>query len=417
MHHACDLTALARHCHHTGESIPAVLMVCLNPPRAQLLALPEMTHGALLSSVIDRLANWLSDRGHLFRVGMGDFVLTLADPRHIERLQLACESLQRAFEAPLLLGDQPIRIGVSIGAAHCRGQSVTSEQDLTTLLKQAAVAMQQARQGNHRYTLYDPDMDQQAARYWQIVQQMQSALDLDHFRMVYQPYYNLATHACEGIEALIRLRLPDLGDISPDEFIPICEQNNLIIPLSDWIFKRCAHDLKPWLASSPGHSMSLNVSALSLSDPEFVEVLGRAMSTWGISPDQLIIELTETMPMGDLTVVLDTLLALRKQGIRIALDDFGTGHASLANLMQLPVDQVKLDRMFVSQITQSDAARTLVRTLITLARDLGLVVVAEGVEDEQTADLLREAGCHYLQGYVITSPLEASQLATWLHLS
>jgi EAL domain-containing protein (putative c-di-GMP-specific phosphodiesterase class I) len=238
---------------------------------------------------------------------------------------------------------------------------------------------------------------------------LKEALERREFRLLYQPIVSMTSNQIIGFEALVRWHHPVLGVISPVDFIPIAERTELIIPLGEWILREACVRLKAW-QDNPSFPtdlwISVNLSGVQLKDPALIQRVGAALSDSGLQPRSLVLELTESMAMENPTGVKSLLMELRSTGVRISIDDFGTGYSSLSHLRQFPVDALKLDRSFIRGIERRQDGAAIVGTLTDMAQQLGLHVVAEGIENEQQLALLRSLKCHAAQGYLFARPLD-----------
>jgi EAL domain-containing protein (putative c-di-GMP-specific phosphodiesterase class I) len=224
----------------------------------------------------------------------------------------------------------------------------------------------------------------------------------------------LRTGRCDRVEALVRWQHPERGLVPPDNFIPLAEQTGVIKQLTRWVLNQAIGQCRSWRDSGLEITVGVNLSMRNLHDPELVDLVAQLLETHGVSPALLKLEVTESAVMTDPKRALDTLLRLRAIGVEVAIDDFGTGHSSLSYLKQMPVEEIKLDRSFVSDMGTNKNDFTIVRSTIKLAHDLGLRVIAEGVEDQATWDLLVGLGCDLAQGYHMSRPLSEPNLRLWL---
>ena len=246
---------------------------------------------------------------------------------------------------------------------------------------------------------------------------MKQALDRREFHLLYQPIVSLASNEIVGFEALVRWQHPVLGMIPPLDFIPIAERTGFIVPLGNWILREACLRLKAWQDSLPRSTdlwMSVNLSSVQLKDPALVEQIGEALRDSALEARSLVLELTEGIAMENPTAVKTLLMQLRAMGVRISIDDFGTGYSSLAYLRQFPVDALKVDRSFVRGMETHKDTADIIGTLTTMAQQLGLHVVAEGIENEEQVALLRSLNCESAQGYLFAKPLDVNKAAELL---
>lgn len=329
----------------------------------------------------------------------------MEDAAFVARLKIALNDARRrgAHERFVLTNT----IGV---APFVAGQTPGSD-----VLRMAYSAAQDARLAGGQISLYSSTSDGKQARRFSLLKDFCDAFDLSgELRLVYQPRIDFASGQCCGAEALLRWTHPKLGDVSPNEFIPIVEQTALMRPVTTWVLDKALEQLAVWHASGIDLQLSINVSAANLDETDFVERVQLYLLKHRVRPEFLELEVTESAMMCDPVVALARLRALADLGIRIALDDFGTGHSSLAHLQRFPISVVKIDRSFVQSLDREvDQAGILVRTMIQLSHGLGHRVVAEGVETPRTAEILDALGCDEAQGYHYARPLEQQDFEWW----
>jgi EAL domain-containing protein (putative c-di-GMP-specific phosphodiesterase class I) len=257
------------------------------------------------------------------------------------------------------------------------------------------------------------DDEANARRYW-ILNQFKKAISSNQLHLVYQPRVDLRSGEVVSAEALVRWEHPEAGTISPAEFVPIIEGTTFVRSLTEWVTNEALGQLARWKADGSPLQLSLNISAIDLENSEFEPMLADAIARHDIPSRLVELELTEGAVMQETGKGLSKLRALSAMGFKLAIDDFGTGYSSLSYLQKLPVDVVKIDRSFLLEVATDMKAKTLVKAMITLCQDLGYRVVAEGIEDRETRDLLRDAGCDEAQGYFFGKPMLPDVLASWL---
>lgn len=317
-----------------------------------------------------------------------------------------------AFSTPFDLLGRDAYVDVSIGISVYPQDG----DDVTTLLRNADTAMYRTKLlGKNNVVLFSSDMNAAALERLELDAELRRALKGNEFELHYQPQIDLQTGALVGAEALVRWRHPQRGLIPPGQFIPIVEESGLIIPLGEWVLKEACRQRKVWLDAGLGDFyIAVNVSAKQFNRPEFVDTVRQVVAASGLEPHYVELEVTESVVMRDIADVARELGALKAFGVRVAIDDFGTGYSSLAYLKRLPVDVLKVDRSFVQELSEDDAkvnAFTLAEALVTLAHDLGLAVVAEGVETDEQLRVLRKMGCDTAQGYYYARPQPAEAFA------
>jgi diguanylate cyclase (GGDEF)-like protein/PAS domain S-box-containing protein len=357
---------------------------------------------ALLVQVAERLPSVLRPQDVVARLGGDEFVvlLDLADERDAEPV---VHRVQQAFDEPFSLSGRTVRVTTSAGGVVVPpGPSPIPE----SLLEQADAAMYAAkRSGPGRSAFFTAAMRDDALERLDVESEIRAALALAQFHLVYQPIVDARTRSVVGQEALVRWEHPVRGLVPPDEFIPIAEQSGQIVELGRWVLREACAQARRW---RDGHgcdrTMSVNLSALQLSDPDLVGDVAAALAESGLEPSSLILEITETALIAHPDQALTALHALRATGVQIALDDFGTGYSSLSHLHQYPVDTVKIDRSFVAHLGDGSGQDGVVTAILHLAAHMGLEVVAEGVETLDQADRLAELGCDLLQGYALGRP-------------
>jgi diguanylate cyclase (GGDEF)-like protein/PAS domain S-box-containing protein len=314
------------------------------------------------------------------------------------------EDVSRAF----FLDDSELYLTLSIGIAICPDDA----SNTIDLIRNADAAMYHSKQGGgSNYAFYAPEMNAETVERLTLKSKLRRSLERDEFVILYQPKVDLTTGRLAGAEALLRWRLPGHGDIPPAYFIPLAEQTNLILPIGEWVLRRVCADYRSWCdhVPNPGR-VSINLSLKQLQQASFITRFASVFHEYGVEPDRLELEITETTLMSNAPRTVKTLRELRDLGIRLSIDDFGTGFSSLSALQQMPVETLKIDQSFVrnAAVVRDDA--TLVRTIIEMGRNLDMEVVAEGVETREQLEFLRERGCHYAQGRLFGEPMTAAAL-------
>jgi EAL domain-containing protein (putative c-di-GMP-specific phosphodiesterase class I) len=321
--------------------------------------------------------------------------LPLADVEEVARKLLA------SLAAPVVLEGRAISITPSVGIAlyplHARTPA--------DLLKNADAAMYQAkRQGRATYRLYDPEMSRRALEALELETDLTRAIQRGEFVLHYQLQVRAVDGVPTGCEALIRWQHPTRGLLDPDDFIPVAEEQRLIMPIGDWVLREAVFAARRWRDAGEPLPVSINLSSLQLRDSAFVAGVSAVLAEAGIPGSALEVEITERMLMDDLDAVRATLAELKALGVRIAIDDFGTGYSSLSHLNQLPIDRIKIDRSFVHGLPGDAGNAAIARAIVTLAASLQREVIAEGVETEAQRDFLVGLGCQQLQGLLFGAP-------------
>ena len=318
--------------------------------------------------------------------------------------------LSRALEESFLVEGYPLQIEASIGIALYP----THGSDPLTLLRRADVAMYAAKQRHVEYALYDARHDQYSPRRLALLGDLRKAIVTHELRLYYQPKAELRTGLIDSVEALVRWQHPTHGFIPPDQFIPLAEQTGLIIPLTHWVIETAIQQCRHWLDAGLNLGVAVNLSMWNLRDVSLPDTIVELLAQYRVSPRCLSVEITESAMMTDAEHTLQVLNRLFALGVRIAIDDYGTGYASLSYLKRLPADELKIDRAFVQYMTADRADQAIVRSTVTMAHSLGIRVVAEGVEDQATWNLLETLGCDIAQGYYLSRPVPAQELECWL---
>lgn len=369
-------------------------------------ALGHQYGDALLKSVTARLRAELPADCILARVAVDTFGVFGRDE------QVNPDSLLAAFKHPFTVENAGRIITATLGLV--RMSEVDGEAGDT--LKAANIALKRAKQNARgQYCYFTREMEFETRSRVKLLQDLHVAFDCDRLFVVYQPQINLSTGQVVGVEALLRWRNDDGQFIPPDQFIPVAENSGLIIALGAWVMRMaCAEQCRLLRTGVRRLRMAVNVSVVQFRHPAFMSTLSDIIAETGIDPAHLELEITESVAMLEADFMVGMLLQLKQRGLTIAVDDFGTGFSSLSYLERLKVDRLKIDRSFVSQMTQTDSSRRIVETIVQLGRSLNLDVIAEGVESEHEAAALKRMGCHEAQGYLYAKPLLTTDLQSFL---
>lgn len=336
------------------------------------------------------------------RIGGDEFILLLLGYSQ-ETIAEKAEQISTLLSQPLLYEGQEISVTPSIGISLFpeNGDSVE------TLVKHADIAMYRAKeQGRNNYQFYACEMEDAIVRRAVLENGIRKALERNEFILYYQPQIDLETKKIVGLEALVRWIHPEHGLISPVEFIPIAEETGLIVPIGEWILQTACEQAKLWQVQGfPKLRISVNLSARQVQQKNLVEKISSILKTSELEPELLELEITESIAMYNEEYVINKLLSLKKIGIKIAIDDFGTGYSSLNYLNKFPIDTLKIDRSFVNQIKNTTDNQEIITTIIVMARNLKLKVIAEGVETVEQLRFLEEQQCNEVQGFYFSKPL------------
>ena len=367
----------------------------------------------LLKLVAARLCESLRTSDTVARLGGDEFVIILEDigenaEAATDHADSVCEKLRMALATPFTLADHEVSGTLSIGVVLFH----VAQDHPDELLKQADIALYKAKEeGRNRVRYFDPSLQADVTARAALLRDLRQALGQDQLCLHYQPIVD-ADRRILGVEALLRWQHPSRGLVSPDIFIPIAEQSNLIAPIGQWVLESACAQLRQW-ADDPGRAdwtIAVNVSARQFNEPEFVANVERALAKTGANPSLLCLELTESILHNDLGVTQSKMAMLRDKGVRFSLDDFGTGYSSLSYLQQLPLDQLKIDKSFVDNALSDPNSAEIVAIILSLARNLDLRVVAEGVETAAQFAFLVGHHCHAFQGYLFSRPVPVENI-------
>ncbi len=386
----------------------ALILLDVDRFRAVNDSLGRLAGDELIRQIAVRLGQYADDTEHVARTGSNQFSLLRPGVGDAEASVDFVIGLNRAcFEAPFHLADGvELRVAVKAGIALAPGDGTDPE----ILQRNAEAALKKAKAAGEKYLFYAPHMNEKAAEKLSLESRLQGALQREEFVLHYQPKIDLKSGAVAGVEALLRWRSPDLGLVQPLQFIPILEESGLILDVGQWVVRQAAADFREWRAAGVGAPrIAVNVSAVQLRRADFVQTLREALAP---DPQEagVDIELTESLLMENIDENVKKLEVARAMGIHIAIDDFGTGYSSLRYLAMLPAHTLKIDRSFVITMLADPNVLTLVSTVISMAHSLGLEVVAEGVDQAEQAQVLRELGCDQLQGYIASRPVPKDAL-------
>jgi diguanylate cyclase (GGDEF)-like protein/PAS domain S-box-containing protein len=357
----------------------------------------------LLLVVADRLREHVRPNDTVARFGGDEFTILCEDLVGEDDALVIARRVADSAAAPVVLaGGHDLELTASVGIAFSRGAGTPEG-----LLRDADAAMYRAKeQGPDRCEIFDAALHHRAMHRLATIRALRNATELDQFRLVYQPQVNLADGRILGVEALVRWQHPERGLLGPLEFIGLAEESQLIVPIGEWVIATACRQAAQWRAeSAPPLKMSVNVSARQLGHGGLADCIQQALISTGISAASLCLEITENVLMGDADFYLEALLGLKFLGVNLAVDDFGMGYSSLAYLQRFPVDVLKIDKTFVDGLGSGNSrAQAIPRAVITLARDLGMAAIAEGVETLDQARELSELGCKFAQGYYFARP-------------
>lgn len=339
----------------------------------------------------------------LFRFEGGVFSLLLHRLRSERSAALVAERILESIRKPLVVGDAEIYVTASIGIATYPSE----DADCVTLVRLASSARDYTKnKGGNSFQFSSPEINAQYTKRLSLEARLRKAIERDELILHYQPRVDVRTGAIMSVEALLRWRRADDGLIPPNEFIPVAEETGLIMPIGEWVLNEACTQLAEWCQSGKVPiRMSVNLSLIQFNDDELPAVVKRIVEESGINPHLLTLELTESALMNDVEKKIQMMKRLKDMGVKLAIDDFGTGFSSLSYLKRLPLDELKIDRSFLLDVSEDKKSRALVSSIIFLSRNLGLLTVAEGVETVEQLEFLQQVGCDQYQGSLFSMPL------------
>jgi len=375
--------------------------------------LGHATGDALLQAVAARLDAVVRGSDALGRLGGDEFVVVCEeDPSLDAGPELIAERLLEALKPAFKLGaeeENHLTVNASIGIAQGRRTSADE------LLRQADIAMYQAKwDGKNRYAVFETGMQDLIQKRSELEIDLRDALEREEFFLVYQPTFSLSDMSPTGVEALIRWRHPVKGVVPPDDFIPLAEETGIITEIGKWVLDAACAQGAAWRAAGHSVGIAVNVSSRQLDSDRFIADVEGALSNSNLEPEALTIEITETTLMRNVEETARRLTAVKELGVRIAIDDFGTGYSSLAHLQRFPVDALKIDRSFITGLSQNKEGETLIHTLVQLGKALSIETFAEGIEQPHQLSKLKDEDCDSGQGFLLARPLDVAATETFM---
>ena len=387
----------------------AVLMLDLDGFQKVNASLGHAMGNELLKRVAGRLMGAVREADTVARMSADDFTILLPGIGDGEALGIMAEQLLAAVSRPFVIDGHELFMTSSVGVAVYPDDGSHAGQ----LLRNADTAMHRAKDAGGNCTrLYDPGTNEQAQMHLARRSELHNALRRDELRVLYQPQIDLRTGHVVGVEALVRWEHPTLGLLAPADFVPLAEESDLVVEVDTWVMRHACMQAVQWDAEGlPGLRMAVNLSGRNFSDDRIVGRVALVLQETGLPADRLELEITESLALRESEGALDIVRRVRDLGPRFAIDDFGTGYSALAQMQRFPVDRLKIDRTFVSQITSSQGVAPLVSAFIGIARALRLEVVAEGVETLEQQTFLRTHGCKEAQGFLYSRPVPPDEVA------
>lgn len=386
--------------HSTGDRIlQRVGEVLKESVRASDISVNRLESDSIKDSVVSRM-------------GGDEFVIVLTGIRSVEDSAIVARRIQRNLNQPIKIDGKEIVLSCSIGVSAYPNDC----DDAEGLLKNAVAAMNHAKaSGRDRYQFYDSSMNARAFERLSMETNLRKAIEENQFELYFQPKVSIVDNRVIGAEALIRWIHPDLGVISPVDFIPVAEETGLVLPIGEWIIKSAASTIKKWRSTNaPPLHLAINVSAAQFSNPNLARFIADTVTSYDIPASSLEVEITESLLLNNIDEVMAQLFELKEYGVEIWIDDFGTGYSSLSYLKQLPITGLKVDQSFVREMASNENDAAIVSAVIGLAKNLQLRVVAEGVEEEEQLAILAAKQCDVAQGYLYSRPVPNNEFLTWV---
>ena len=401
------------HAEQSGGQLAALFLDC---DRLKVIndSLGHAAGDSLLRQLGQRVVAAVRPGDVVARIGGDEFTVLLDSVRGVDEAVQVAERIQAALAPPFEVGGRELFTSASIGIAM--GPAGYTHPD--EVLRDADLAMYRAKsRGRARHQLFYPEMRAGAVRLLALENDLRRALEREELRVFYQPVVSLDTGRVIGFEALVRWQHPEHGLVPPADFIPIAEETGLVVPIGRWVLHEACAQARAWELAHPGAPpvwVSVNVSAKQLTQLGLVRDVREALAAAGVGAHQIKLEITESIISADAAAAVAPLKQLDAMGIRLDMDDFGTGHASLSYLHRFPISTVKIDQYFVGKMDVSQECLEIVRTILSLARNLEMEVVAEGVETPAQLELLRSLGCRQVQGYLFSRPLPAAEAGAFI---
>ena len=375
----------------------------------------------LLIAVARRLEKCLRASDVLARLGGDEFMILLESLHHPSDAVRIADNILSSLQTPFVVGDHELYVSGSVGIALSSTNYATAE----AMMRDADTAMYRAKMsGKARYELFDKEMHTQGVERLQLESELRRAVARDEFRVYYQPIIDLSKDQVSGFEALVRWQHPTRGLVTPADFISVAEETGIIVQIGQWVLRESCRQQQIWeskrLLHAPNReplTMSVNLSFKQFLQPDLAEQVEAAMTETGLDPQLLKLEITETHVMENSDLAIKTMNRLHSLGVELSLDDFGTGYSSLDHLHRLPVKTLKIDRSFVERISNSNEGSQIVQTIVMLAHNLGMKVIAEGIETEEQLTFIRNLGGECGQGFLFSPPLSAADATTLIGIA
>ncbi|RXT15323.1 EAL domain-containing protein [Ammoniphilus sp. CFH 90114] len=365
----------------------------------------------LLQQMAKRMVWQCGEKDVIARYGGDEFLIMLPEVIHMEEVESVAQSILDQIQKPFHLEGHEFVVTGSMGISIYPYDG----QDIKTLIKHADTAMYAAKDsGKNQYQFFSSNMNESILYKMELEKELRKAIEENQFELLYQPQFYIHNGKISGVEALLRWNHPNMGVISPADFIPLAEETGLIIPIGEWVMREACRQRKKWQTDL---RIAVNVSMKQFLHEDFIHNLRNILRETGMDPEELKLEITESIAMKHPDYVIEKLKELKRVGVQLALDDFGTGYSSLNYLKEFPVDYLKIDRTFIRDIETSSAQSSIIRSIIHVAHNLNLSIIAEGVETPQQLEFLKDNLCNEAQGFLFAKPLKASEIENRLFLS
>lgn len=366
------------------------------------------TGDKLLTLISERMQYHANEKDVYARIG-GDEFAVIFDQPDPERSQIVAEHMVNIFEQPFVIDNLVLDVEVSIGIAHTPQHANTAEQ----LIQCADIALYSCKGTHTPYMVFEPSLNKYSLQRLNLMSELKEALLRGELELHYQPKIAVSTNKVDTVECLIRWIHPEHGFIPPDEFIGLAEQTGAIRYVTQWVLREALNQSRKWQEQGIEVGVAVNISAVDLADLRLPGIVSQLLTEYDVDPSLLTLEITESAIMGDPKTAINSLNSLRRMGIYLSIDDFGTGFSSMAQLKKMPVHELKIDKAFVLDLADNNDDKVMVKTLVTLATNLGLTTVAEGVENQQSFDYLAQIGCTKGQGFFMSRPLPIDKFNQW----
>ncbi|HEX2954083.1 MAG TPA: EAL domain-containing protein, partial [Bacillota bacterium] len=401
------LSLALAHSHRTG-GVLAVIFLNLDRFKTINDTLGHAVGDRLLQGVAERISGCLGEGDTLARLSGDTFTLLFSQVERVEDVAKMAQTILESFKQPFILSDMEIFTTLSMGISLYPNDG----EDVDNLMKNADTALYRAKeQGRNNYQFYTPLMNAKASERLALENSLRRALSREEFIVYYQPQIEAKIGRIIGVEALVRWKHPDLGLVSPAEFIPMAEETGLIVPIGSWVLRNACLQSKAWQSMGlPPIKIAVNLSARQFQQEDLVAMVKEALDQTGFDPQLLELEITESIAMQNADYTITILNDLKTMGVHISLDDFGTGYSSLNYLKKFPIDTLKIDQSFVRDLTLNPNDLAIAKAVIALAHSMNLEVMAEGVETKEQMSILREEQCDMMQGYLFGRPVSAAEI-------